>query len=107
MVQHGSNSMKNIRKKLRSQGIAESQSAWMEASYSCWPVFVMPLNLRPSEIMKRKNIFLTLIIPGTKYTGKNMDVYMQPLKEELQQALDEGFKTYNATSKKTFTMHVW
>ena len=57
--------------------------------------------------MKRKNIFLTLIIPGPKYPGKNMDVYMQPLKEELQQAWDEGFKTYDAASKKTFTMHVW
>ena len=79
----------------------------MAASYSCWPVFVMPLNLPPSEIMKRKNIFLTLIIPGPKYPGKNMDVYMQPLKEELQQAWDEGFKTYDAASKKTFTMHVW
>jgi len=73
----------------------------MEASYSCWPVFFMPLNLPPSEIMKRKNIFLTLIIPGPKYPGKNMDVYMQPLKEELQQAWDEGFKTYDAASKKT------
>jgi len=57
--------------------------------------------------MQRKNIFLTLIIPGPKYPGKNMDVYMQPLKDELQEAWDKGFKTYDAASKKTFTMHVW
>src|SRR3954468_13091068 len=55
--------------------------------------------------MKRKNIFLTLIIPGPKYPGKNMDMYMQPLKEELQQAWDEGFKTSDAASKKNFKMH--
>ena len=44
----------------------------LAASYSFWPVFFMPLNLPPpSEIMKRKNIFLTLIIPRPKYPGKN------------------------------------
>src|SRR4051812_34899626 len=57
--------------------------------------------------MKRKNIFLALIIPGPKYLRKNMDVYMQLLKEELEQTWDEGFKTYDATSKKALKMHVW
>ena len=51
--------------------------------YSCWPIFVIPLNLPPGQIMQRKNIFLTLIIPGPNYSGKNMNVYMQPLKYEL------------------------
>ena len=51
----------------------------MAAPYSCWPVLVIPLNLPPpGQIMQRKNIFLTLIIPGPNYPGKNMNVYMQP-----------------------------
>ena len=54
------------------------------AQYSCWPVFVIPLS-PPGQIMQRKNIFLTLIIPGPNYLGKNMNVYMQPLKDELQE----------------------
>ena len=57
--------------------------------------------------MKRKNIFLTLIIPGPKYPGKNMNVYMQPLKDELQEASDNGIKTYDAATKTNFKMHVW
>ena len=77
------------------------------AQYSCWPVFVIPLNLPPGEIMKRKNIFLTLIIPGPNYPGKNMNVYMQPLKDELQEAWDNGIKTYDAATKTNFKMHVW
>ena len=77
------------------------------AQYSCWPVFVFPLNLPPGQIMQRKNIFLTLIIPGPNYPGKNMNVYMQPLKDELQEAWDNGFKTYDAYSKRNFIMRVW
>ena len=40
------------------------------SQYSCWPVFVIPLNLPLGQIMQRKNIFLTLIIPGPNYPGK-------------------------------------
>src|SRR3954463_2509977 len=40
------------------------------SSYSCWPVFVIPLNLPPPALMQRNTIFLTLIIPGPDYPGK-------------------------------------
>ena len=36
-----------------------------------------------------------------------MNVYMQPLKDELQEAWDNGFKTYDAYSKRNFIMRVW
>ena len=41
------------------------------ANYSCWPVFVIPLNLPPGVLMTRKTMFLSLIIPGPDYPGKN------------------------------------
>jgi hypothetical protein len=44
----------------------------MSASlYSCWPVFVIPLNLPLRVLMQRKTIFLSLVIPGPGYPGKN------------------------------------
>ena len=48
-----------------------------------------------------------LIIPGPNYPGKNMNEYMQPLKDELQEAWDNGFKTYDAFSKQNFIMRAW
>ena len=57
--------------------------------------------------MQRKNIFLTLIIPGPNYPGKSMNVYMQLLKDELQKAWNNGIKTYDASTKQNFPMHVW
>ena len=36
-----------------------------------------------------------------------MNVYMQPLKDELQEAWDNGVMTYDAARKENFKMHVW
>ena len=55
--------------------------------------------------MQRKNIFLTLIIPGPNYPGENMNVYMQPLKDELQEAWDNGFKTYDGDAGDVVWLH--
>jgi hypothetical protein len=77
------------------------------AAYSCWPVFVIPLNLPPGVLMQRKNIFLTLIIPGPDYPGKNLSVYMQPLLDDLKHSWHHGTLTYDRASKKNFIMKIW
>jgi hypothetical protein len=59
------------------------------ASYSCWPVFVIPLNLPPSVLMQKHNLFLSLIIPGRDHPGTTFSVFMQPLIDELKLAFDE------------------
>ena len=76
------------------------------ASYSCWPVFVIPLNLPPGALMQRKTIFLSLIIPGPEYPGKNLSVYMQPLVDDLNHSWHHGTLTYDRASKKNFFMKV-
>jgi hypothetical protein len=55
-----------------------------KAQYSCWPVFVIPLNLPPALCMKEENIFLSLVIPGPEHPGKNMNVLMRPLIDEIK-----------------------
>ncbi|MBI0383777.1 hypothetical protein JBE27_47870, partial [Streptomyces albiflaviniger] len=65
-------------------------------SYSCWPVFVIPLNLPPGVLMQRKSIFLSLIIPGPEYPGKNLSVYIQPLVDDLHHSWNHGTWTYDA-----------
>jgi hypothetical protein len=42
------------------------------ASYSCWPVFIVPLNLPPGVCMQRQNILLSLIVPRLDYPGKKI-----------------------------------
>ena len=73
------------------------------ASYSCWPVFVIPYNLPPGVAMRPENIFLSLVIPGPEHPGKNFGVLMQPLVDELQELM-KGVETWDASLKQKFTM---
>jgi hypothetical protein len=59
------------------------------ATYTCWPVFVIPLNLLPGVMYEPKNVLLSLIIPG--HPGNNMGVFMQPLWDELEHAWEKGY----------------
>jgi len=76
-----------------------------KAQYSCWPVFVIPLNLPPALCMKEENIFLSLVIPGPEHPGKNMNVFMRPLIDEIKAAWP-GVLTYDSFSKRNFNMSV-
>jgi hypothetical protein len=52
--------------------------------YPCWPVFVMPYNLPPNKCLKEWFIFLALVIPGPREPKKQMNIFLQPLFEELK-----------------------
>jgi hypothetical protein len=73
------------------------------APYSCWTVFVTPLNLPPGIIMKSEYIFLALVVPGPKHPGKKLNILMQPLVDELLN-LWEGVETWDASLKQNFKM---
>ena len=75
------------------------------ASYTCWPMFIIPLNLPPGVLFQRQNIFLSLIIP--EHPGNNMSVYMEPLIDDLVRAWEEGVWIYDRATKTNFKMHVW
>ncbi|KAL0384767.1 UNVERIFIED_CONTAM: hypothetical protein Sradi_2871000 [Sesamum radiatum] len=50
---------------------------------SCWSVILTPYNIPPEMCMKSEFMFLTLVIPGLSNPKRLIDVYMQPLIEEL------------------------
>ena len=49
-------------------------------------------------------MFLSLLIPGPKYTKGNLDVYMQPLIQELKQLWEVGANTYDISKKQNFNL---
>jgi len=71
--------------------------------YSMWPVLVTPLNLPPWECVNSANCFMSLLIPGTSSPGKDFDLFLEPLIEELL-ALWKGVSTYDAVSGKKFDL---
>ena len=54
--------------------------------------------------MKEPYIYLSMIIPGPESPGKNIDVYLRPLIDELKSLWNDGTLTYDASLKENFTM---
>jgi hypothetical protein len=75
------------------------------APYSCWPVITIPYNLPPSLCMKDEYVFLTLLIPGPDNPGKRLNMFMEPLLDELHD-LWNGVRTYDSSRKEYFNMRV-
>lgn len=73
-------------------------------AYSCWPVILTPYNLPPNMCLKREYMFLTIIIPGPSNPKTNIDVYLQPLIDDLKLLWDEGVQTYDVYRKENFYM---
>jgi hypothetical protein len=93
---------RNIRLGLATDGF--NPFGKMSASYSMWPVFLIPYNFPPWECMEQSNFMMGLLIPGPTCPGKDMDLFLQPLIEELLD-LWKGVPTYDALTRKSFDLH--
>ena len=68
-------------------------------------MFVTPYNLPPELCMTSQYIFLTCIIPGPRNPKVLIDVYLQPLIDELNLLWHEGVELYNVSMKQNFRLH--
>ncbi|KAL7593473.1 hypothetical protein Lser_V15G33749 [Lactuca serriola] len=78
----------------------------MTTSYSMWPVILMSYNMSPWCTMHKRSYFLTLLIPSPKSPGKDFDIFLTPLMEELKVIWGNGVQAYDDHSKSLFTLHV-
>ncbi|KAL0325300.1 UNVERIFIED_CONTAM: hypothetical protein Sradi_5099300 [Sesamum radiatum] len=72
--------------------------------YSCWPVIITVYNLPPWMCMREPFMFLNMVIPGPKSPGKNIDVFLRPLIDELKILWTSGVQTYDVCNKQNFNM---
>jgi len=94
---------RNIRLGLASNGF--NPFGMLNTSYSCWPVILIPYNLPPWLCLKQPYWILSMLVPGKKSPGMSIDVYLQPLIDELKILWEKGVKTWDAKEKKNFDMH--
>ncbi|KAJ0597604.1 hypothetical protein HanHA89_Chr04g0156521 [Helianthus annuus] len=76
----------------------------MSSAHSTWPVVITTYNLPPWLCMKESSFMLTLVIPGPKSPGKDMDVFLRPLVDELKHLWQTGVRTKDAATNTFFTM---
>ncbi|XP_057550615.1 uncharacterized protein LOC130828670 [Amaranthus tricolor] len=74
------------------------------SQHSIWPVVLIPYNFPSWLCMKPYSFMLSLLVPGPTSPGINMDVYLQPLIEELKELWEVGVETYDAYSKTNFIL---
>ena len=76
-------------------------------NYFVWPVVVINNNITPWFSVKNEHLMLALIVPD-RIQVKNMDVYLQPLVDELKELWD-GINVYDVSrpiaTKRSFTLY--
>ncbi|CAM8923534.1 unnamed protein product [Rhodiola kirilowii] len=93
---------RNIRLGLCSDGF----SPWGMSSkqYSIWPVMVTPYNLPPWTCMKKRFMWLTVLILGPSNPKKRLDIYLRPLLDDLVHLWNVRVETYDTSRKQNFMM---
>ena len=77
----------------------------MSIQYSIWPVVLMTYNLPPWLCMKQPYSFLTLPMSGPKVLGNDIDVYLEPLVDELMKLLELGVETHDVSNDESTFLH--
>ncbi|CAH9127371.1 unnamed protein product [Cuscuta epithymum] len=72
--------------------------------YSIWPVFIAVYNLPPELCMKEPYIFMAMLIPGPRSPGRNIDIFLRPLIDELNMLWNVGVETWDACRKQNFML---
>ncbi|KAH0751289.1 hypothetical protein KY290_030521 [Solanum tuberosum] len=94
---------RNVRLGLASDGFQPFGCS--RTPYSIWPVVLIPYNLPPWLCIKQENFILSMLIPGPGSPGDEIDVYLQPLIDELKKLWETGVCTFDASTKQNFTLH--
>jgi len=77
----------------------------LSISHSIWLVVLIPYNLPPWMCIKQSSFILSMIIPGKRAPGNDIDVCLQPLIEELKDLSNTGIKTFDSYGNEVFDMH--
>ena len=76
----------------------------LSSSHSTWPVILTIYNLPPYLCQKRKYLLLTMIISGPRQPGNDIDVFLEPLMEDMKILWEKGLNMMDASRKENFTL---
>ena len=96
--------MRNLRLRLCTDGM--NPFGTLSTQHSTWPVLLVIYNLPLWMCMKRKYMMLSLLITGPRQPRNDIDVYLEPLVDDLRRLWDEGVSVFDAHKNEMFTLHV-
>jgi len=74
------------------------------STHSTWPVILTIYNLPSWLCQKRKYLLLTILISRPTQFGVDMDVFLEPLMQDMQTLWEVGVDMIDAFRKETFTL---
>jgi len=74
------------------------------STHSTWPVLLSIYNLPPWLFVKRKYLLLTMIISGPKAPGIDIDVFIEPLMQDMEILWKERVEMWDELVKSAFTL---
>jgi hypothetical protein len=92
---------RNIRFALSTDGM--NPFGELSSSHSTWPVILPIYNLPPHLCQKRRYLMLTMIISRPRQPSNDIDVFLEPLMEDMKILFDIGVTMVDASIKK-FTL---
>jgi hypothetical protein len=95
--------VQNVRLRLASDGF--NPFGMLNVTYTTWPVILIPYNHPPWLCLKQPFWIISMLIPGPKSPGNNIEVYLEPLIDELKNLWAHGVEIWDAKVKKNFTLH--
>ena len=69
----------------------------MSRNHSLWHVILTPYNLPPGMCMNTEYLFLTILNSGPNHPRASLDVFLQPLIEELKELWSTGVDAYDVS----------
>lgn len=90
---------RNLRLAISTDGVDVNRG---NRNHSVWPVLTVIYNLPPWLCMKRKFIMLSTLISGTP--GKDIDVFLEPLLDDLELLFEIGVETYDSYKQERFNL---
>ena len=94
---------RNVRLRLASDGFNPCSNK--SIAHSTWPIVLIPYNLPQWICMKQPFFMFLLLIPSPTAPRNEIDMYLQPLIDELQELWEYEVATYDVVSKQNFRMH--
>lgn len=76
----------------------------MSRNHSLWPVILTPYNLPPGMCMNTEYLFLTILNSSPNHSRASLDVFLQPLIEELKELWSTGVDPYDVSLSQNFNL---
>ena len=96
------NDPRNVRLALSTDGM--NPFGEMTNPHSTWPVILSLYNIPSWLCHKRKYLMLTTLISGPKQAGIDIDVFLEPLMEDMQKLWEDGVRVWDAYRQESFTL---